>query len=252
MRALLLLAACGGTPAPIANLATPEIPIVDAYCPPIQDLGAFAPELFRACAGPPFAAPFALCAGQACVAPCRRHTSVDGGSVDAAIVRSRDLSYRYDAQGRYLGSDDGDTCTWDAAGRMGACNGEKPIRDANGRLVGIELGKGVTQIHYDDKGRVAAVGKTSLGYDASGAIVQVGDLAIEREHGRVVRERDRDGTIATYRYDLQNRVIARELADGGTSVVEHVDYDGDRVGRMYVTGLDMTSSSRFEYDHCLR
>lgn len=252
MRALLLcIAACGGPPGPVANLATPEVPIVDAYCPPLPEVGPFAPELFRACPGPPFHATFALCAGKACVAPCSEHHRVDGGSIDAAVLRSSDRSYRYDPQGRYLGSDKGDTCTWDAAGHMGECEGIKPVRAADGLLVGIETYQGVVQIRYDNDHRVSAVGKTIIQYDAAGAITRVGELAIERDHGRVAREKSPDGTIATYRYDLQNRVIAKEIPEADAKIGIHVDYDGDRVRRMYTSGSDMTSSSAFEYDHCL-
>ena len=183
-----------------------------------------------------------------------------------ALTGRMPAEFLYDLHGRPSGASMAETrltIEYNAAGQKAsvALNGRPVLayrRDANGAIVGLELGANATAFAYDARGRLVSAGTdrfvydgsgnalqfahlTGLEYDSANRLVRVGGEDARHDgagridtvpglveaaydgFGQVVWARGPDGAAATYAYDYRGRMVERSV-DGTT--IRYL-YDGD-------------------------
>jgi hypothetical protein len=233
MLAVLLLAACS------SRTTVPRAASLGA-CPPLEELGPYAYELFPACQPPPLPYKVDLCGGARCASPCSQAWTRPEGSGVA--------TFTYDANGRLAASTINGTvrtCSYDGAGRMlQSCDGHARTaeRDATGKLVEID-GRVLV---YDAAGRLVRLGDAALTYDAAGHVIAFGTSRYAWTGDRLAAEYFGDDNDDPMRYAYDARGFLASVTDEADSI--QFEFQGDRLVTVRATSSDGVSTTTFRYD----
>jgi YD repeat-containing protein len=265
---LILLAACGGAPAPAVANKTTEVtrdkaPI--AACP-FGVPSAFDHEVVAGCAPAPFEQTFNVCRHHDCPQPCK--ITVGNEIVVVTYDHGRFVSTKHldDAKHDHLRDQ---SCTYDAAGRLAACTDSffgvmTAKRDASGQLVEIAMGDQAPRTFtFDAQHRLATYAEYHTAFEPhyeAGRVAQITwhykgkDSATTYGYnadGDVVSESDTEDKGATaYSYDADHRLVGVATRDGESFKLV---YDNqDRLIEMTSTDPNLAPQSTFvtKYGYC--
>lgn len=200
-------------------------------------VGYWSRELFVVCHDPPWdpGLQHSLWASP----PCRR---IDDGRV---------TTFEYDAKRRYLGSNDGERCTYED-GMRASCTvrGEQWTvdRDDGGRIRGITIGDRRSEVRYDRKGRPIAIGEHAFAYDDDDGMVRAGRWTLTWTGYAVSHLTDGHHTVEVTRAPDYSLTALRISKPDAPPRVTTYHYDArDRLVEIRSTRAGVEHVTRYEY-----